>query len=97
MHTIVMVRSLPIPMDNRKIHHKQLDKYRRTTRELQYNILYQGLDTPYFTQNPGANCGYYRVLCTDGNLSSCKLVLAVWRADFPVYCNLHRLERQVCF
>ena len=91
-HSVVIVALLPIPNKNRNIPHKQLDQQRQTNREVLYKVLQQEPKLPSFKQNPGAESGYYNVLCADGNFRHCKLVLAAWLDDCPDYSGLHHLE-----
>ena len=92
-----MVPLLPIPIDNRTIPQKRLDEQRRSNREVLNDVPWRLLQPLTLKQNPGAGRGYYNFLCADGNIRRCKLVLAALFADYAEYCNLHHLERHVCF
>jgi hypothetical protein len=97
MCSIVMVALLPIAIKILNITQKRLDKQRQTNRQVLNEVLRRLLQPLTIKQNPSAGCGYYNVLCADGNFRSCKLVLAAWLAECPEYSALHRLERHVCF
>jgi len=92
-----MVALLWIPLKNRNIPQKRFDEQRHTNREVLNEVLRRVLQPLTFKQNPSAKSGYYNVLCADGNLRSCKPVLALWLADCPEYSDLHHLQRHVCF
>ena len=92
-----MVTLLPIPIKNCNILQKRLDEQRQTNREVLNEVLQWVLQPLTFKHNPGAESGYYNVLCPDVNFRRCKPVLAAWLADFPEYSDLHDLERHVCF
>jgi hypothetical protein len=96
MHTVVIVALLTIPIRNRNILQKRLDKQRQTNREVLNEELRQLLHPLTIKQSPNAKSGYYNVLCADGNFRRCKLVLAAWCADCSEYSDLHHLERHVC-
>jgi len=92
-----MVALLPIPIQNRNIPQKWLDEQRQTIREVLNEVLRQVLQPLTCKQHPSAESGYYNVLCADGNVRCCKLLLSPWLADCPEYSDLHHLERHVCF
>jgi hypothetical protein len=96
-HSIVMVALLPIPIRNRNIPQKRLNKQRQTNLEVLNEVLLRLLQPLTFKQNPSAGSGYYNVLCADGKFRRCNPVLAAWLADCPEYSDLHHLERHVCF
>jgi hypothetical protein len=62
-----------------------------------HEVLWRILQPLTFKHNPGAESGYYNILCADGIFRRCKPVLAAWHADCSEYSNLHHLERHVCF
>jgi len=95
--SIVMVALLQIPIKNRNISQKRLDKQRETNREVLNKVLWRVFHPLTFKQNPRANSGYYNVLCADVNFRHCKPVLAAWPPDCSEYSDLHHLERLVCF
>jgi hypothetical protein len=97
MHGVVMVALLPIPIKNRNIPQKRMDEQWQTNREVLNEVLRRLLQPLTFKHNPGAESGYYNVLCADGKFRCCKPVLAAWLADCPEYSDLHHLERHVCF
>jgi len=84
-HIVVMVALLPIPIKNRNIPQKWLDKQRQTNQEVLNEVLRWVLQPLTFKQNPNAESGYYNILCTDGNFMRCKPVLAAWLEDCPEY------------
>jgi hypothetical protein len=90
-HSVVLVALLPIPIKNRNIPQKRLDKKRQTNREVLNEALRRLLQPITFKLNPSAESGYYNVLCADGNFRRCKLVSAAWLADCPEYSDLHHL------
>ena len=92
-----MVALLPIPIKNRNIPEKRLDKEQQTNGEVLNEVLWQLLQPFTFKHKPGAESRYYNVLCADGNFRSYKPVLAAWPADRPEYSDLHHLKRHVCF
>ena len=96
-HSVVMVAILPIPIKNGNIPQNWLDKQRQTTRKVLNKVVQRLLQPLTFKQNPGAESGYYNVLCPDGNFRHCKPVLAAWFADCPKYSDLHHLKCHVCF
>jgi len=96
-HSFVMVALLPIPITNPNIPQKPLDEPRQTNREMLNEVLRRILQPLSFKQNSSAGCGYYKVLCADGNFRRCKPVLAAWLEDCPEFSDLHHLERHVCF
>jgi hypothetical protein len=96
-HTIVMVALVPIPIQNLNNLQKRLDEQRQTNREVLNEVLHRILQPITFKQNRNAECGYYNVLCADGNFRHCKPVLAAWLADCGEYSNVHHLERHVSF
>jgi len=87
-----MVSLLPITIKNRNIPQTELDEQRHSHREVLNEVLCRVLQPLIFKQNPSAESGYYKVLCADGNISCCKLVLAAWRADCPRYSDLQHFE-----
>jgi len=95
-HSVVMVALLPIPIKNRNIPEKRLDKEQQTNGEVLNEVLWQLLQPFTFKHKPGAESRYYNVLCADGNFRSYKPVLAAWPADRPEYSDLHHLKRHVC-
>ena len=96
MHSIVIVALLPIPIMNRNIPQKRLDKQWQTNREVLNEVLQRVLQPFTFEQPPSAESGYYNVLCADGNLSHWKPVLAAWLADCPEYSDLHHFKWHNC-
>ena len=92
-----MVALLPIPIDNRTMTQKLLDEQRQAHREVLNEVPQRVLHPPTYQENPNAESGYYNVLCADGNFGYCRPVVAAWLADYPEYCDLHDLERHVCF
>jgi hypothetical protein len=96
-HSVVMVALLPFPIKNRNIPQKQLDDQRQINREVLNDVLWRLLQRLTVKHNPGAESGYYNVLCADGNFSRCKPVLVAWLPDCPGYTDLHHLERHVRF
>jgi prepilin-type processing-associated H-X9-DG protein len=96
-HSIVIVALLPIPIKDPNIPQKRLDEQRHTNREVLNDVPRQLLRALTFKQHPSAGSGYSNVLFADGNFRRCKPVLAAWLADCPEYCELHHLERHVCF
>jgi hypothetical protein len=97
IHSVVMVALLPIPIKNRNISQKRLDKQGQTKREVLNKVLRRLIQPPTFKHNPSAKSGYYNVLSADGNFRRCKPVLAASLADCPEYSDLHHLKRHVCF
>jgi len=75
-HTVVMVALLPIPIKNRNIPQKRLDKQRQTNREVLNEVLWRALQPLTCKQHPRAESGYYNILCADGNFRRCKPVLS---------------------
>jgi len=96
-HSFVMVALLLIPIKNSIMPQKRLDEQRQRNREVLNEVLWRILQPLTFKQHPSAECGYYNVLCADGNFKCCKPVLAVWLADSAEYSDLHHLERHVSF
>jgi hypothetical protein len=96
-HSGMMVALLPIPINNHNIPQTRHHEQRQTQREVLHKVLRRLLQPLTIMHNPRTECGYYNVLCADGNLRHCKPVLAAWHADCPEYCDLHHLERYVCF
>ena len=95
--SVIMVALLLFPIKNHNIAQKWLDEQQQTNREVLNEVLRQILQPLTFIQNPSTESGYYNVLCADGNIRCCKLVLAAWLADNPEYSDLHHLEQHVCF
>jgi hypothetical protein len=96
-HRVVMVAHLPIPIKNRNIPQKWLDKLWQTNQAVLNEVLPRVLHPFTSNQNPSPESWYYKVLCPDGNFRHCKSVLAAWLADCQEYSDLHHLERHVCF
>jgi len=96
-HSVVMVAVLPIPINNRNTLQKMLDEQWQTNREVLKEVLWRLVQPHIFQPNPSAESGYYNVLGADGNFTRCIPVLAAKLADCPEYCDLHHLERHVCF
>jgi len=94
-HSVVMVALLPIPLKNSNIPRTQLDGQWQTNQKVVNEVLRRVLQLLYFKHNPGAESGYYNVLCADGNFRHWKPVLAAWLADCSGYSDLHHLERHV--
>jgi hypothetical protein len=86
-----------MPIKNLNIPPKRLDEQRQTNRQVLNEVLRRILQPLTFKLNPSAESEYYNVLCADSNFRRCKPVLAAWIADCPEYCDLHYLERHVCF
>jgi len=91
-HSIVMVALWPIPLKNRNIPQKRLEKKRHTKRDVLNEVLRRVLQPLTCKQNPSAESGYYNNLCADDNFRRWKPVLAAWLADCPEYSDLHHLE-----
>jgi len=96
-HSVVMVAFLLIPIKNRNIPQKRLDKQRQTNREVVNEVLRPLLQPLTYQRNPSARSRYYNVLCADGNFRCCKPVLVASLAECPEYRNLHHLKRHACF
>jgi len=95
MHNVLMAALLRIPLKNHNIPLKWLDEQRRTNWEVLNEVLRRVLQPLTFKPNPGAESGYYNVLCPDGNFRLCKPVIAAWFEDCPECSDLHHLERHV--
>ena len=63
---MVMVALLPIPIMNRNIPQKWLDEQRQTNREMLNEVLQRVPQPLTLKRNPGAESGYYNVLCANG-------------------------------
>jgi len=97
MYSIVMVTILLIPIKEHNIPLKRRNEQRHTNPEVLNEVLRRELQPLMCKRNPGAESRYYKVLCADGNIRSCKPALAAWPADCPEDSDLHHLERHVCF
>jgi len=97
MHSVIMVALLPIPIKNHNTPQKRLDERQQTNQEVLNEVLQGVLQPLTFKQNPSGECGYYNVLCADGNFSCYKPVVAAWLAYCSEYSDLHHLELHVCF
>jgi hypothetical protein len=96
-YSVVIVALMPITIKNRNIPQRRLVEQRNTDREVLNEVLWRVLQPLSVKQNPSTGSGYFKVLCADGNLRRCKLVLAAWLADSTKYSDLNHLERHVCF
>jgi len=96
-HSVVMVAVLPTPIKTVNIPQTQWDEQRQTNREVLNEVLWQLFQPCTFEQNPSTGSGYFNILCSDGNFTCCKPVLATWLAGCPECNGLHHLERHVCF
>jgi len=83
MHSIIEVALPPIPIGNRNIPEKWVDEQRQTNWEVLNEVPGQVLQPFPFETHPSTGSGYFNSLCTDGNSTYCKPVLAVWLADCP--------------
>jgi len=92
-----MVALLPIPVNNRNIPQKRLEKQRQTNREVLNKVLRRLLQPLTFKQHPSTGSGYNNVFCGDRNFRRCKPVSPAWLADCPEYSDLHHLEQHDCF
>jgi len=95
--SVMMVALMQIPIKNRDIPQKRLEKQWQTIRVVLNEVLQWVLQPLTMKQNPSSESGYYSVFCTNGNFRSCKLVVAAWLADCPEYCDQHHFKRHVCF
>jgi hypothetical protein len=92
-----MVALLTIPIKNPNNPQMRLDEEWHRNRVVLNVVLWQVLQPRTVKQNPSAESRYYNVLCADCNFRRCKPVLAAWLADCPEYCDLHHLDRHICF
>jgi len=97
MQSVIMFALLPIPITNRNISQTRLVDLQQTNQEV-LNVVHWGvLPPPTVIQNPCAESGYYNILCAEGNIRCCKLVLAASVTDCPEYRDRQHLEQHVCF
>jgi len=96
-HNVILVALLPIPIKNCNIPQKWLDEQRETKQVVLNEVLWWVLQPLTLKHSPGAESGYYNVLCANGNFRLCKPVVAVWLAHCPQYSDHHYLEQHVCF
>jgi hypothetical protein len=83
-HTVVMVTTLPIPIQNHNVHQKWLDQQQETHRKVLNKVLQQVNPPLTFKRKANAKSGNCNVLCANGIIRCCTPVLAVWLADCPV-------------
>jgi len=95
-HSVVMAALLPIAIKKHNIPQQLLEELLQTTQDVLNDVLRRVHQPLTLKQNPGAESGYYKVICANGNFRRCKPVLTAWLADWPRYGNLHHLERHVC-
>jgi hypothetical protein len=94
---VVIVILQPLPITNRNIRQNWRNEKQQTTRMVLNKQLRQVLHHVTFKLIPSTDSDYSNVVCTDGNLRHFKPVLAACLADCPESCDLHHLERHVCF
>jgi hypothetical protein len=97
MHRVVLVALLPIPSKQLNNLQKWLDQLCHRNREVLNDVLWRVLQPLVVQYNPGAESGYYLVLCADGNSWNWKPVVAAWLADCPECRNLHHPKCHACF
>jgi hypothetical protein len=95
-HSITMVALLTIANKNCNIPQKPWDEQTQTNREVLDKVLRRLLNPLTIKQDPSAGSGYYQVFCADGDFRRCKLVLAAWRTDCPLYSDLDHLVWHDC-
>jgi len=95
--SVLIIALLPIPIINRNIPQKWLDKQREINREVLNEVLQRVLHPLTIKQYPSAKSTCYNVFCAVGNFGHHKLVLAALLADRPEYSDIHNLEQHDCF
>jgi hypothetical protein len=94
-HIMIMVLHLSILIKNHNIARMLLDELRQTNRDVLNMVPWRVVQPLTFEHNPSAKSRYCNILCPNGDCRCSKPVIAVWRADYPEYCDLHNHQWHV--